>query len=120
MGHGCCETKPFSVPISDVYKLKIPSMFGLGPCLGGAGAGAASEQRQCHIQFVPTGTIMALHYRSFINRLTNCPVIIACGNSGTGKTFSIHCALGPMAPGFSTTLARQKRSSCVPHSHGVR
>ena len=112
MGHGCCETKPFSVPISDVYKLKIPIMFGLGPCLGGRARHLSSDS--------VTSSFMALHYRSFINRLTNCPVIIACGNSGTGKTFSIHCALGPMAPGFSTTLARQKRSSCVPHSHGVR
>ena len=37
---------------------------------------------------------MALHYRSFISKLTNCPVTIAYGNSGTGKTISIHCALG--------------------------
>ena len=44
--------------------------------------------------FVPTGTIMALHYRSFISKLTNCPVTIAYGKSGTGKTISIHCALG--------------------------
>lgn len=40
------------------------------------------------------GTIMCLHYKSFIQKLTNCPVTLAFGKSGTGKTISLRCALG--------------------------
>ena len=37
---------------------------------------------------------MGLHYKSFIQKLTNCPVTLGYGNSGTGKTFLLRCGLG--------------------------
>ena len=39
---------------------------------------------------------MALHYQSFIQMTKNCPVTLAYGSSGTGKTTAIHCGLGLM------------------------
>lgn len=37
---------------------------------------------------------MALHYESFITNLKCCPVPLAYGSSGTGKTTAVHCGLG--------------------------
>lgn len=37
---------------------------------------------------------MALHYQIFIKKAKNCPVILAYGSSGTGKTTAVRCALG--------------------------
>ena len=37
---------------------------------------------------------MVLHYQSFIKKAKNCPVTLAYGSSGTGKTTAIHCGLG--------------------------
>ena len=37
---------------------------------------------------------MALHYESFIAKLKCCPVPLAYGSSGTGKTTAVHCGLG--------------------------
>lgn len=36
---------------------------------------------------------MALHYHSFIEKLKSCPIPVAYGRSGTGKTTSLHCGL---------------------------
>ena len=37
---------------------------------------------------------MALHYERFISKLKNCPIPLAYGSSGTGKTTAVHCGLG--------------------------
>ena len=37
---------------------------------------------------------MALHYEAFIRHMKSCPVPIAHGPSGTGKTTALHCGLG--------------------------
>ena len=37
---------------------------------------------------------MALHYESFIKGLNYCPIPLAYGCSGTGKTTTVHCGLG--------------------------
>lgn len=38
--------------------------------------------------------ILVLHYRLLQNKLTFCPVPLAFGSSGTGKTTALKCALG--------------------------
>ena len=48
--------------------------------------------------FFPTvmtisGTIMALHYTTFIDTMKSCPITLAYGSSGTGKTTALHCGL---------------------------
>ena len=40
------------------------------------------------------GTVMALHYDTFISKLKSCPIPLAYGSSGTGKTTAVHCGLG--------------------------
>ena len=40
------------------------------------------------------GTIMALHFSTFIEKLKSCPVPLAYGESGSGKTTALHCGLG--------------------------
>ena len=37
---------------------------------------------------------MVLHYTKFIECLTNCPIPIGFGKSGTGKTNALRCGLG--------------------------
>ena len=37
---------------------------------------------------------MVLHYQTFIKKAKNCPVTLAYGSSGTGKTNAIRCGLG--------------------------
>ena len=85
------------------------------------GAGIAAATQQCDIQlplstkplqhllqvlksvmkhnfypcvFTMAGTIMALHYQTFIEKLRSCPITLAYGQSGTGKTTALHCGLG--------------------------
>ena len=86
-----------------------------------SGAGVAGESHQCVIEkplttqplrqlllelqsslghnFFPcvltmAGTVMSLHYKSFIDNLSSCPITLAYGASGTGKTTALHCGLG--------------------------
>ena len=40
------------------------------------------------------GTILALHFQSFIQRMKSCPITFAFGDSGSGKTTALHCGLG--------------------------
>ena len=37
---------------------------------------------------------MILHYTQFIECLTNCPIPVGFGRSGTGKTNALRCGLG--------------------------
>ena len=37
---------------------------------------------------------MVLHYTQFIECLTNCPIPVGFGRSGTGKTNALRCGLG--------------------------
>ena len=84
------------------------------------GAGVASELDQCTIElplstepltillaalresmkhnFLPsmitmTGTIIALHFQKFIENLKSCPILLAYGTSGSGKTTALLSAL---------------------------
>ena len=41
-----------------------------------------------------TSGILVLHYQLFQKRLTFCPVPLAFGPSGTGKTTALRCAMG--------------------------
>ena len=43
--------------------------------------------------FPMAGTIMALHYQSFITNVKSCPIPLAYGLSGTGKTTALYCGL---------------------------
>ena len=45
------------------------------------------------MHFALTGAVMALHYQTFIQKLRSCPIMLAHGTSGTGKTIAIHCRL---------------------------
>ena len=40
--------------------------------------------------------ILSLHYQEFIERLRYCPIPLACGESGTGKTTILEAALSLM------------------------
>ena len=40
-----------------------------------------------------SGTIMALHYVKFMQAMKSCPITLAYGSSGTGKTTALHCGL---------------------------
>ena len=42
------------------------------------------------------GTVMALHYTQFMKTMKSCPITLAYGSSGTGKTLSLHAALSLM------------------------
>ena len=42
------------------------------------------------------GTVMALYYQTFIEKLRSCPIKLAYGQSGTGKTTAVHYGLGLM------------------------
>ena len=46
--------------------------------------------------FTMAGIVMALHYQTFIAKLKSCPITLAYGQSGTGKTTALHCGLGLM------------------------
>ena len=39
------------------------------------------------------GTVMALHFETFIENLKSCPILLAYGQSGSGKTTALSCAL---------------------------
>lgn len=52
-----------------------------------------TQQTSC-VDVLLIGTVMALHYESFIAKLKNCPIPLAYGSSGTGKTTAVHCGLG--------------------------
>ena len=43
-----------------------------------------------------SGTITALHYTTFIETMKSCPITLAYGSSGTGKTTALHCGLALM------------------------
>ena len=85
------------------------------------GTGVAAESQECAIQlplttrplrhllqvlkgamkhnFIPcvltmAGTVMALHFEAFISKFKSCPITIAYGASGSGKTTALHCGLG--------------------------
>lgn len=58
-------------------KLKIHMKHNFFPCL-----------------LTMAGTVLSLHYESFITRLKSCPVTVAFGQSGTGKTTALRCSLG--------------------------
>ena len=45
---------------------------------------------------VISGTIMALHYSTFMKTMKSCPITLAYGPSGTGKTTALHCGLSLM------------------------
>ena len=36
---------------------------------------------------------MSLHYETVMSKYQNCPIPLAFGPSGTGKTTAVHCAL---------------------------
>lgn len=84
------------------------------------GAGVASELDQCALQlpltteplqhlllglkkcmkhnFFPciitmAGAVMTLHFYAFIDKLKSCPILLAYGSSGSGKTTALRCAL---------------------------
>ena len=84
------------------------------------GKGVATESQQCIINmpisidplrlllgklkfcmkhnYYPTlltiaSTVMAMHYRRFIQNLSNCPIPIAFGGCGSGKTTALKCSL---------------------------
>ena len=84
------------------------------------GPGVAAEADQCYIElplqteplsvllvalkesmkhnFLPCvttigGTVMALHFETFIENLKSCPILLAYGQSGSGKTTALSCAL---------------------------
>ena len=46
--------------------------------------------------FTMAGTVMALYYQTFIEKLRSCPTKLAYGQSGTGKTTALHYGLGLM------------------------
>ena len=46
--------------------------------------------------FTMAGTVMALYYQTFIEKLRSCPIKLAYGQSGTGKTTAVHYGLGLM------------------------
>ena len=46
--------------------------------------------------FTMAGTVMALYYQTFIEKLRSCPIKLAYGQSGTGKTTALHYGLGLM------------------------
>ena len=43
-----------------------------------------------------SGTIMALHFTQFMDTMKSCPITLAYGSSGTGKTTALHCGLSLM------------------------
>ena len=45
---------------------------------------------------VISGTIMALHFTNFMETMKSCPIPLAFGPSGTGKTTALHCGLALM------------------------
>ena len=67
-------------------------------------------------------TVLALHYKLFLNHLRSCPVPLAFGESGTGKTTVILCGLsllGAHDSRFYGKLTIEKildlcSSSCIP------
>ena len=42
------------------------------------------------------GTVMSLHYSKFMETMKSCPLTLAYGSSGTGKTTALHCGLALM------------------------
>lgn len=40
-----------------------------------------------------SGTIMALHYTTFVDTMKSCPITLAYGSSKTVKTMALHCGL---------------------------
>lgn len=43
-----------------------------------------------------SGTIMALHFTTFVETMKSCPITLSYGPSGTGKTTALHCGLSLM------------------------
>lgn len=39
------------------------------------------------------GTVLALHFQQFIEKLKSCPILLAYGQSGSGKTTALSCGL---------------------------
>jgi len=102
------------------------------------GPGVASDAQQCQIElplttdplcnlmenlrvsmchnFMPTvmtmaSTILALHYRTMLQKLKCCPVPLAFGDAGTGKTIALRCGLslmGAQDTRFYSKLSKEK------------
>ena len=60
------------------------------------------------MHFALTGAVMALHYQTFIEKLHSCPITLAYGTSGTGKTTAIHCGLALLGMNFASTTKFQQ------------
>ena len=58
-------------------------------------------------------TILTLHYQEFIECLRYCPIPLACGDSGTGKTTILHCHWWEHGKqGFSAKPQGRRFSTC--------
>ena len=55
---------------------------------------SVNETQFLSVCFTMAGTVMALHYQTFIEKLRSFPMTLAYGQSGTGKTSALHCGLG--------------------------
>ena len=55
---------------------------------------SVNETQLLSVCFTMAGTVIALHYQTFIEKLRSFPITLAYGESGTGKTSALHCGLG--------------------------
>ncbi len=58
-----------------------------------------------------SGIVMALHYTAFIDTMKSCPVTLAYGSSGTGKTTALHCGLSIRGANETRFLSRAHTSN---------
>ena len=75
--------------------------------------GLKSHTKHNFIPFVMTiaGTILALHYQKLLAKLKFCPIPLAFGESGTGKTSALLCGLsliGAQETRFFSKLTKEK------------
>ena len=54
------------------------------------------------------GTILALHYQRVQKKLKFCPIPLAFGNSGTGKTTALLCGLSLLGAQFFSKITKEK------------
>ena len=54
-------------------------------------------------------TVLALHYTSFIDKFNYCPIPLAVGASGTGKTTALHSAFSLMGAQKSRVYSKATR-----------
>lgn len=60
---------------------------------------------------VMASVVIALHYQTFLKKFKSCPVPLAFGESGTGKTTALWCALaliGAQNNYFFSKLSKEK------------